>query len=253
MNKNVRRQDLPYCSCNVIANGIQNHWSDTNWTCGGSCDTDSGSDNEDEGENDEDEEDDDVDFNGVNLNVLSKYLSDVNSAFSNELIKKEKKKIIIRRIKEIKNLAYFPLENKKVNGVNIPIVIQQPEDIDLNKIKISKLSAKEKRNLYFNLATQFKLHNTLNLYLQTQTILIKQGYDVRSEYLEGVISFVLNQAIISIFNNSVYGDEIDNYNYSQAFNFFYYFLNLNLNLPLLKLLLVSIIVTDCKFTYEPTV
>jgi len=58
----------------------------------------------------------------------------------------------------------------------------------------------------------------------------KFNIDPPSEMIENVIYNELLMVINMILLNSILGDELNNYSYSEAFTFLYYFISLNLQL-----------------------
>ena len=163
----------------------------------------------------------------------------MNVAFSNRQIREEKKNLILSGIEQIKHLAYLNLDVDKtlINGKLIGTHEQLKEDQTdtckklLEKSKNSKLSLKEKTNLYRNIQAQITSHNTLYLYLGTNVIIQKYNIkNVPSEIIDNIVAQRIQIAINMILLNATYGNELNDYNYTEAFSFIYYFINLNLQL-----------------------
>jgi hypothetical protein len=148
----------------------------------------------------------------------------------------KKNELLKQRLDDVKNIAYYPLENQKVNGVFFVKIMSETLDNRkescskiLNKLKDSKLSFVEKRNLYNNLLSQILSNNNLNLDLYLPVGLKNLGYnDVTKEYIDLSIRVVLEEIIYVIIVNCDYGEEILKYNYAELFNFGYFFITTQL-------------------------
>jgi hypothetical protein len=144
-----------------------------------------------------------------------------------------KYEILKNKLNNIKHLAYFPF-GIGYNNSDIPFeeLFRETSDnkkkscsIFLQKFHNSKLSVSELRNLYNNLLSQILSENFLNLNFYVQVNVENKGYkNVPKEYIQYTVTQITTEFIYCVVVNSIYGEEIMNYNYAELFNFAYFYL-----------------------------
>ena len=181
--------------------------------------------------------------NEYNVNAAYDNEYKVNAAFSDENIVERKRSIVLNGIQTIKHIAYLDYDyaggffTGSLNGENITSRKRDEEKHNtceklIFTFRNSNLSLTEKKNLYRQLLNSISNHNSLNLFLSLQTIILSNsvGLSVPDAVIEDVIVKEAKNIINVILLNATYSEEFNNYNYSEAFNFGYYFITLNLQL-----------------------
>jgi len=180
----------------------------------------------------------------VNPNAVKNEIDDTSNEvrtvpnLSNSTLKmvNKKREIITKSLIQIKELAYWPISsNYALHYEGQLVQIFQPvgkKEINLLLLKMAnwKISLAEKQNLYYNLISQSQNTNNLNLFYQIKNSFVKHGLgQVDGSILNSYIQRYLYNIISRILIYAEYGQELDNYDYTQLFNLGFQFINLNLN------------------------
>jgi hypothetical protein len=159
-----------------------------------------------------------------------------NLSYSSNQMIRQKRVIVTTRIDGIKNLAYWPITPRYAlyfEGQQVQL-FQPIKESETNlftfKIRNWKISEGEKQNLYFNLLAQAEEINNLNMFYQVKNRLTQCGLGnldsyVINNYINRNLSYIISRILIY----GEYGQELENYNYSQLFNLLFNYISLNLN------------------------
>jgi len=164
----------------------------------------------------------------------------VNTSFnlSNSTIKmvNNKKERATKGLIQIKDLAYWPISSNYAlyfEGQRVYLFTQvTKKELNLLLLKMAnwKISQAEKQNLYYNLISQSQTTNNLNLFYQMKNQFVQYGLgqvdsSILNNYIERYLSYVISRILIY----AEYGQELENYDYTQLFNLGFQFINLNLS------------------------
>jgi len=172
-----------------------------------------------------------------NLDMNTSTSKSVNLSYSTSEMIFRKKEIITKRINKIKDLAYWPISSNYALYYEGQLVqLFQPigkKEINLLLLKMAnwKISSLEKTNLYYNLISQNKTSQNLNLLRFIKERLIQHKLsNLDNSVIKDYINRYLSQIISRILIYAEFGKELDNYDYTQLFNLGCEYINLNLNL-----------------------